>query len=84
MATNTPEGASIVRFIEHESGSHGPWVVRVVEGADRKVIVEAFRDDEVEAAPVKSLEVHTDQVHLYDDEIDEATKTMIRGWLASL
>ena len=85
MATHTPEGASIVKFIEHENGSQGSWMVRVVDERKKPaVILEAWRDDEVEKQPAKSLEVHIDQIHLADDEIDEVTKSLIRGWLASL
>ena len=48
------------------------------------VFLHAYRDDKVESGPEKTLEVHTRQVRLEDDELDEATKTMIRRWLASL
>lgn len=85
MATHTPKGASIARFIEHESGSHGPWMVRVVEEPnDSAVMLQAWLDNEVETHPAKSMEVQTSQVNLYDDEIDEKTKTLIREWLGSL
>jgi hypothetical protein len=48
------------------------------------VHLQAFRDDRVDAEPEKRLEVHTRQVRLEDNELDEGTKTMIRRWMASL
>ena len=89
MPEHTPEhtrvGASVLKFIQHESGSHGDWMIRVVEHPDSPTItLNAWRDDEVESRPESTLAVPTGQVHLTDEELDESTKTRIRDWLASL
>lgn len=86
MEAHTPKREAIERFINHESGIAKDWIVRVKdEPHDPIVRLQAWRDDvRVSAAPEKSLELHTRQVRLADDEPDEATKTMIRRWLSSL
>ena len=48
------------------------------------LLVEAWRDNEVETQPAKSLSMQISEVNLYDDEIDESTKMRIRGWLSGL
>lgn len=85
MEAHTPKRESIETFIHHESGIAKDWIIQVRDD-EREPIVRLFarRDDRPGADPEKSLEVHTRQVRLMDDELDEATKTMIRRWLASL
>lgn len=84
MEAHTPKRDAIQKFIGHE-GSLNNWIVRAVDEPENPVVVlEAFRDDKVESAPEKTLEVHTRQVRLEDNELDESTKTMIRRWMASL
>lgn len=84
MEAHTPKHEAIKKFIGHEGGIN-KWIVRAVDRiADPVVVLEAFRDDVAEAGPEKTLEIHTRQVRLLDDELDESTKTMIRRWLASL
>jgi hypothetical protein len=82
---HTPKREAIQRFVQHESGTLKNWVIRVSdEPHDPVVRLHAWRDGRVEAQPEKTLDVHTRQVRLADDEPDEATKTMIRRWIASL
>lgn len=82
---HTPKREAIQRFVQHESGAAKNWIIRVSdETHDPIVRLNAWRDDRVEAKPEKTLEVHTRQVRLADEEPDEATKTMIRRWIASL
>ena len=84
MEAHTPKREAIEKFIGHESGA-GVWIIRAVDDQHEPVVhLQAFRDDRVEGAPEKTLEVHTRQVRLVDNELDEATKTMIRRWMASL
>jgi hypothetical protein len=84
MEAHTPKREAIEKFIGHESGS-GIWIIRAIDDQHEPVVhLQAFRDDRVEAKPEKTLEVHTRQVRLLDNELDEATKTMIRRWMASL
>ena len=84
MEAHTPKREAIEKFIGHETGA-GVWIIRAADDQHELVVhLQAFRDDRVESAPEKTLEVHTRQVRLEDNELDEATKTMIRRWMASL
>ena len=84
MEAHTPKREAIEKFIGHETGA-GVWIIRAIDDQHEPVVhLQAFRDDRVEAKPEKLLEVHTRQVRLEDNELDESTKTMIRRWLASL
>lgn len=85
MAAHTPKREAIEKFVQHESGISKDWLIRVVdEPHDPVVRLHACRAGNVEGAPEKSLEVHSRQVRLSDEELDEASKTLIRRWLASL
>ena len=85
MEAHTPKREAIEKFIHHESRAASNWIVRVLdESHDPVVRLEASRDDQAPSGARKTLEVHTRQVRLADDELDESTKTMIRRWLASL
>lgn len=85
MEAHTPKREAIEKFIGHEEQAVSTWIVRAKDQEHEPVVVlQAWRDDQVEAEPEKTLEIHTRQVRLHDNELDEATKTMIRRWLASL
>jgi hypothetical protein len=85
METHTPKREAIEKFIHHESGIAKDWIIQTREDEHEPVVrLFARRDDRAGSDPGKVLEVHTRQVRLMDDELDEATKTMIRRWLASL
>lgn len=84
MEAHTPKRQAIEKFLGHESNL-SKWIVRAVDQAESPIVLlQAYRDDIVETGPEKTLEIHTRQVRLEDEELDEATKTMIRRWLASL
>ena len=75
---------AIEKFIHHEGGGKD-WIIRVHgEDHEERVRVGAHRDDEGGTAEAKSLEIHTPEIHMEDGELDEATKTLIRRWVASL
>jgi hypothetical protein len=85
MAAHTPKGEAIEKFVHHEASSAKDWIIRMEEEPDNPaVMLRAQRDDQADAERLKSLEVHTRQVRLQDDELDESTKTMIRRWMHSL
>jgi hypothetical protein len=85
METHTPKREAIEKFVNHEAGIAKNWIIRVLdEPHDPIVRLQAWRDTVRESRPEKSLEVHTRQVRLSDEEPDEATKTLIRRWIASL
>lgn len=81
---HTPKREAIEKFIHHEGGAKD-WIIDVLDEAHEPVVrLQARRDDQVSTGPAKSLEVHTRQVRLTDDELDESTKTLIRRWMGSL
>jgi hypothetical protein len=85
MEAHTPKRQAIEKFVQHEGTVGKNWMVRVEDAPNDPVVrLQAWRDDKVEAGPEKTLEVHTRQVRLTDEELDEATKTMLRRWIASL
>ncbi len=84
MDAHTPKREAIQKFIGHEGGLKN-WIIRAVDEPDNPIVLlKAYRDDQVEANPEKTLEFHTRQVRLEDNELDESTKTLIRRWMASL
>jgi hypothetical protein len=85
MAAHTPKREAIEKFVKHESGTAKNWLIWVVdEEHDPVVRLHAWKGGKTEGVPEKSLEVHSRQVRLSDDELDESSKTLIRRWLASL
>jgi hypothetical protein len=81
---HTPKREAIEKFIHHEGGAKD-WIIEVQDEVHEPVVrLQARRDDQLSPGSAKSLEVHTRQVRLTDDELDEATKTLIRRWMGSL
>ena len=85
MEAHTPKREAIEKFVQHEGANTKGWLIRVVDEPHDPVIrLHAEKADEAGSDSEKSLEVHSRQVRLSDDELDEASKTLIRRWLASL
>jgi hypothetical protein len=85
MEAHTPKREAIEKFIGQEKEIPTGWTVRTVDEAENPVVMlHAYRGVQTDGKPEKTLEVHTRQVRLDGNELDEATKTMIRRWLASL
>ncbi|MGH9583573.1 MAG: hypothetical protein ACRD4O_11615 [Bryobacteraceae bacterium] len=84
MEAHTPKRLAIERFLKSaksEQGSARDVRVRVIDEKENPIV----RLETVDASgPVKGLDVHTRQVVLENDGIDQTTKQMIRRWLASL
>lgn len=81
---HTPKREAIEKFIHHEGGAKD-WIVDVLDEPDEPLVrLQARRDDQIDSDSGKSLDIHTRQVRLTDDDLDEATKTLIRRWLGSL
>lgn len=81
---HTPKREAIAKFIHHE-GAPKDWIVEVVDEVHQPIVrLQARRDDQAGTNAPKTLELHTRQVRLSDDELDEATKTLIRRWMGSL
>src|SRR5689334_8525819 len=85
MEAHTPKREAVQRFITG-NGAHAPgWQVRVIDEQDSPVVrLEARQEVATKAEDVRTLEVHTRQVSLVHDDIDESTKKMILRWLDSL
>ncbi|HZQ52919.1 MAG TPA: hypothetical protein VFB14_12020 [Bryobacteraceae bacterium] len=85
MEAHTPKREAIEKFIGHEKAVAKHWIVRTVDEPESPIVtLRATRSDEAAGGREKTLEVHTRQVRLDSNELDESTKTMIRRWLASL
>lgn len=85
MEAHTPKREAIEKFIGHEKSAAKHWIVRTVDEAEDPIVrLRATRSDEAGGGQEKTLELHTRQVRLDSNELDESTKTMIRRWLASL
>lgn len=85
MEAHTPKREAIEKFIGHEKTVAKHWIVRTVDEPENPIVrLRATRSDEASGGQEKTLEVHTRQVRLDSNELDESTKTMIRRWLASL
>jgi hypothetical protein len=85
MEAHTPKREAIEKFVGHEKAAAKNWIVRTVDEPENPIVMlRATRSDQAGGGPEKTLEVHTRQVRLDSNELDESTKTMIRRWLASL
>ncbi len=84
MEAHTPKRYAVERFIEAHKQQAKEWQVRVVDEHDDPVVrLEATKRTSTEKESRK-LEVHTRQVSLAHDDIDDSTKKMISRWLDSL
>jgi hypothetical protein len=83
MEAHTPKREAVQRFISSNAGHAPGWKVRVIDEHDSPLIrLEAKQDAGGDA--VKTLEVHTRQVTLTQDEVDASTRKMLVRWLDSL
>jgi hypothetical protein len=81
MEAHTPKRLAIERFVERERGRAHGVQVRIIDEKENPIV----RLETVDTnKPVKALDVHTRQVILENEDIDDTTKQMIRRWLASL
>jgi hypothetical protein len=84
MEAHTPKRYAVERFITKQAQHAGGWQVRVVDEQENPVLrLEAVKQGSASGEP-KKLEVHTRQVNLVHDDIDESTKKLITRWLDSL
>jgi hypothetical protein len=81
MEAHTPKREAIEKFIGRHSDHSPGWEIRIIdEQATPLVRLEATRG----GADTRTLEVHTRQVTLAGDRLDETTQKMIERWLDSL
>ncbi|MBV9084124.1 MAG: hypothetical protein JOZ62_15720 [Acidobacteriaceae bacterium] len=84
MEAHTPKRYAVERFLERSAGHAQGWQVRVIDEQDDPLVrLEAVKKDSG-AEPPRTLELHTRQVTLTHDDIDDLTKKMIVRWLDSL
>ncbi|MGH9614308.1 MAG: hypothetical protein ACRD4P_14640 [Bryobacteraceae bacterium] len=85
MEAHTPKRHAIKRFIEGHAGTVSDWRIRVIDEQENPIVhIEAARQDPATGDPQRTLEIHTRQVSLIRDEIDDSSKKLIRRWLSSL
>lgn len=79
MGTHTPKREAIERFLARHGAAPGIQV-RVVDEHDNPVIwLQASG-----GGPNPTLELHTRQITLTNDQLDGSTQKMIERWIASL
>ncbi len=79
---HTPKREAIERFLSGAKAHSPGWHVRVIDEQDSPIVRLQAATEESEQP--KSLEIHTRQVTLTGDRIDESTRKMIERWLDSL
>src|SRR3954462_11379796 len=84
MEAHTPKRQAIEKFVEAELGKMEGWKISVTEEKEQPIVIlKASKPGHADDAP-KSLEVHTRQVTLTHDELDESTQKLISRWMVSL
>ena len=85
MEAHTPKRHAIKRFVESHAGSAADWRIRVIDEQNSPIVhIEAVRQDAEAGESRRTLEIHTRQVTLTRDEIDDSSKKMVHRWLSSL
>jgi len=85
MEAHTPKRYAVERYLKQQSDHGKGWQVRVVDEQESPVVrLEAMRTGESAGDSRKTLEIHTRQITLTHEELDESTKKMIIRWLDSL
>ena len=83
MEAHTPKRYAVERFVEAHKHHAKEWQVRVIDQHDDPVVrLEATK--RTAGKESRKLEVHTRQVALTHDDLDDSTKRMISRWLDSL
>jgi hypothetical protein len=84
MEAHTPKRQAVEKFIQHEHDRLKGWQIQVIDERDEPLVrLQAVRQGESTPSG-KHLDIHTRQVNLVHDEIDDTTKAMIRKWIGSL
>ena len=85
MEAHTPKRHAIKRFIAGRADTLPGWRIQVVDEQESPIIrIEAVNHDLATEDPRRTLEIHTRQVALIRDEIDDSSKRLIHRWLSSL
>jgi hypothetical protein len=81
MESHTPKREAIEKFVASHSGHAPGWQVRVSDEQETPLVrLEAKQG----GGDARGLEIHTRQVTLTADRLDESTQKMIERWLDSL
>jgi hypothetical protein len=84
VEAHTPKRYAVERYLQSESARTPGWTIRVNDEQDSPVVCLQATKSESAGEPPRTLEIHTRQVILEHDSIDDHTQTMIRRWLDSL
>ncbi len=83
MEAHTPKREAVERFIKAQAEHGKGWEVRVIDEQETPVLrLEAVKKQT--AGGPKILEIHSRQITLTHDEVDESTQKLIRRWMDSL
>jgi hypothetical protein len=81
MEAHTPKREAIEKFITSLQDHAPGWQVRVIDEQSTPLVRLEAKGSKGES---QNLEVHTRQVTLAGDRLDDSTEKMIRRWLDSL
>ena len=83
MEAHTPKREAVEKFIASQSGHGKGWQVRVVDEQESPLNrLEATNPQAGDHA--KTLDIHTRQITLTHEQVDESTKKLILRWIDSL
>ncbi len=85
MEAHTPKRYAVENFVKGQSGHAHGWHVRVIDEQETPMLrLEAVNHDSNATESPKTLEIHSRQITLANDELDGSTRKMISRWLDSL
>lgn len=85
MEAHTPKRYAVENFIKAQRDHAHGWHVRVIDEQETPVVrLEAVNQDANATETPKTLEIHTRQITLANDDLDGSTKKLISRWLDSL
>jgi hypothetical protein len=83
MEAHTPKREAVEKFIASQAGHGKGWHLRVVDEQESPLIRLEATNPQTGNHP-KTLEIHTRQITLTHEEVDESTKKLILRWIDSL
>ena len=83
MEAHTPKREAVEKLIKACRQTGSDWQIRVVDEQNSPVILLEAVKGQAGAGP-KTLEIHSRQITLTHDDVDESTKKLIKRWIESL
>src|SRR5947209_18584205 len=84
MEAHTPKREAIEKFLDSHKAHAPGWRIKVIDEQQIPLVRLEASSDHARGSEAKTLEVHTRQVTLAGDHLDESTQKMIERWLDSL